>query len=225
MAQSELSTTDGSHASTLPLRAQLAIEPHTDSDCALLDTDGSSHEVTQQLKDPRTFESRFHTNASAESRECHSEVVVAEGDELAAEYLTSEVKTQCICPVFAESDCISQITAVRDNRLVVSVTLPNRVALRELMANLDAVDASVTIDWLVRAGSLQATTEINTDSITDKQQTALEKAIEMGYYEQPRTTDLGAIAAELGVSDSAVSQRLNNAETKLVKAYLDDMSD
>jgi predicted DNA binding protein len=93
------------------------------------------------------------------------------------------------------------------------------------MANLDAVDASVTIDWLVRAGSLQATTEINTDSITDKQQTALEKAIEMGYYEQPRTTDLGAIAAELGVSDSAVSQRLNNAETKLVKAYLDDMSD
>jgi predicted DNA binding protein len=42
----------------------------------------------------------------------------------------------------------------------------------------------------------------------------------MGYYEQPRTTDLGAIADELGVSESAVSQRLNNAETKLVEAYL-----
>jgi len=60
------------------------------------------------------------------------------------------------------------------------------------------------------------------DTLTDRQETVMRRAFEMGYYEQPRTTDLGAIASELGVSESAVSQRLNSAETKLVKAYLND---
>jgi predicted DNA binding protein len=220
MAQSESSAEgDSSGVGGQPLRARLAIEPHADSDCAILDADGTSNEVTQQLK-YHAFGSGQHSDSEADCRECHSTVVLEGGDDPTAAYLTSDVTTHCICPVFAESDCVSRITAVRGGTLIVAVTVRDRAALRELMRGLDAVDASVTVEWLVRGDSSAITTEIDTSSITDKQQTAIETAAEMGYYEQPRTTDLGAIADELGVSESAVSQRLNNAETKLVEAYL-----
>ncbi|WP_436934515.1 helix-turn-helix domain-containing protein [Halovenus marina] len=222
MAQSESSAEgDSSGVGGQPLRARLAIEPHTDSDCAILDADGTSNEVTQQLKYPE-FGPGQHSDSGTDCRECHSEVVLEGGDDLTAAYLTSDVTTHCICPVFAECDCISHITAVRDQKLIVDVTVRDRATLRELMRGLGAVDASVTVEWLVRGDSSTITTEIDTSSITDKQQTAIETAVEMGYYEQPRTTDLGAIADELGISESAVSQRLNNAETKLVEAYLHD---
>ncbi len=62
-------------------------------------------------------------------------------------------------------------------------------------------------------------------SLTDRQLRTLERAYEKGYYETPRGADLGDLAAELDVSRSAVSQRLNAAETKLVSAILEGRTD
>lgn len=55
------------------------------------------------------------------------------------------------------------------------------------------------------------------DGLTDRQREALRTAYETGYFEIPRQTSLEAIANELDVSASAVSERLRRAQTQLIE--------
>lgn len=205
-------------ASGNPLRAQLAIEPHPDSNCAL--TEGPEmRDVVQRLRvddDPDDGE------PCCSSFECHVEATSVAKSREGRQYHTSPVEHTCICPVFASNDCISQVKRVEDGRLIVVTTVPDRAALRDIMQDLDAIDANVDVEWLVRSDEPEATTEIDVSDITDKQRRAIETALEMGYYESPRQTDLSAVADRLDISESAASQRLNGAETKLVQALLED---
>ncbi len=103
-----------------------------------------------------------------------------------------------------------------------TVTVQSRDELRSIVSELNAVEATVSVERLVQGETTTHITEIETGTITDKQQEALELAASLGYYEKPRGADLGTIATELDISESAASQRLNAAETKLVQAFLAD---
>jgi hypothetical protein len=229
MAESMETGQRGSHGSPSGgvLRAQLAIEPHPDAGCAVVEQGEDAQDVNQHLK---VDQSRCGDGtdgagcgAGADATrcgECHTEMAFDDGEEDA--YLKSAVGTNCVCLVFEHHDCIPQITAVRSGAIVVTLTVASRGVLREIIDDLRGVGASVTVDWLVAGSTRGATTEIDVSSITDKQREAMELALDSGYYETPRETDLGELATELDVSESAASQRLNAAETKLVKSYLDD---
>lgn len=196
------------------LRAQLAIEPHQDSMCGVIDAGTEAKAVTHHLK----------TDADADSDldcgECHTEISYT--DDRNRAYLKSAVTTRCICPVFEEHDCIPKIKAVRSRSIIVTLTIPHREILQDIIADLRTVGATVSVDWLVRGSDTESTAEIDVSTITDKQQEAMETAKELGYYETPRRADLGDVATDLGISESAASQRLNAAETKLVQAFLEE---
>ena len=195
------------------VRAQLAIEPDPESSCAVANA-GETQDVTHHLK----IQSDDDAGVCGE---CHTELALPADDRDRA-YLTSDVNTNCICPVFENHDCIPEIRAVRSGTIIVALTVPRREVLRGILAELNTVGATVSIDWLVHSDQPDSVTEIDVSSITDKQREAMETARELGYYETPRETDLGELADELGVSKSAVSQRLNAAETKLVTAFLEE---
>lgn len=55
------------------------------------------------------------------------------------------------------------------------------------------------------------------DGLTDRQTEALRTAYEMGYFEVPRGASLDAVAAELGISASSLSERLRRAQTELIE--------
>jgi predicted DNA binding protein len=57
--------------------------------------------------------------------------------------------------------------------------------------------------------------------LTDRQHRVLAAAAERGYYETPRRTTLTALAADLGVAKSTLSEVLHRAEGTLVDRYLD----
>lgn len=205
-------------ATSDPLRVQLAIEPNPDSNCALAgETDQG--DVTQELRVDRDPDGG---TPCCSSYECHLETAPSDGSAGGRQYRTSSVERTCICPVFASGDCISRLKGVRNGEIIAVLTVPDRAALREIMQELDAVGATVDVEWLVRSDKPEATTEIDVSDVTDKQREAIETALEMGYYETPRGADLSAVADRLGISDSATSQRLNAAETKLVRAFLDE---
>lgn len=212
MAQSD--SADGSAGGGHPIRAQLAVSPHPDSTCAVVSEGRDATEVTHHLKSTPDTESR-------QCNECHTELSFDDEDGERT-YLKSAVGANCICPVFQQHDCIPRITAVDSGSVVVTLTVPRREVLQEVLADLREVGSSVTVEWLVNGTDTATTTEIDASSITDKQQEAMSLAREMGYYETPRQAGLSDIAGELDVSESAVSQRLNAAETKLVEAFLDD---
>lgn len=55
------------------------------------------------------------------------------------------------------------------------------------------------------------------DGLTDRQREALRTAYERGYFEIPRQASLEAVATELGISASSVSERLRRAQTQLIE--------
>lgn len=57
-------------------------------------------------------------------------------------------------------------------------------------------------------------------NISEKQRTALVKALDMGYFNIPRDATLDDLAAELGISKRAVSERLRRGQTNLVSDTL-----
>jgi len=56
--------------------------------------------------------------------------------------------------------------------------------------------------------------------LTDKQRAALETAIEMGYFEVPRTAHLDDIATELGISPSSASALLRRGARQFLSFHL-----
>jgi predicted DNA binding protein len=57
--------------------------------------------------------------------------------------------------------------------------------------------------------------------LTRAQSEALTLALELGYFEVPRRTSLEDLASELGVSDSATSQRLRRGLSTLLRATIE----
>ncbi|MFQ3295259.1 MAG: putative DNA binding protein [Halobacteriales archaeon] len=55
------------------------------------------------------------------------------------------------------------------------------------------------------------------DGLTDRQREALRTAYEMGHFEIPRKASLADVPGELGITPSALSERLRRAETHLIE--------
>lgn len=78
------------------------------------------------------------------------------------------------------------------------------------------VDAGVKID-IVSVHNPGLTSELTVRyDLTDEQRQTLQLALEEGYFEVPRRINLTELAAQLGISDSAVSQRLRRAITTVL---------
>lgn len=205
------------------LRAQLAIEPPPESGCPVVEMDGPVRDVEQTFKmNVSNCEDTADWDCLSDCGECHAKLGFEDCAKQEPLYLKSAVTATCLCPIFEKNDCIGQIKTVTSGSLIVTVTVPTRGSLRDLISELRATGATVTLEWLIRDHEDKPTTEFDVSSLTDKQQEALRLALESGYYETPREINLAGLADVLGISKSATSQRLNAAETKLVKAFLEE---
>lgn len=79
----------------------------------------------------------------------------------------------------------------------------------------DAMD--ITIDEVGRFPSARANPA---SDLSDRQWEALETAVELGYYDQPRATTHQEIASELGCAPNTASEHLQKAEAKLINAVV-----
>lgn len=105
-----------------------------------------------------------------------------------------------------------------DTSLHLVLEVANHDALLELLDVINTADVQARTENISQAGvAPDASVTIDLGILTTKQRETLELALESGYYERPRTVDLTYLAEELGVSKSAVSQRLRTAETKLIR--------
>jgi predicted DNA binding protein len=195
-----------------PLRARLAVTPPAETDCPVVSHCSQGAALGHSIK-PRG-------DTDTNEQECHAELICDDGAGTDQLYHQSAVGPACPCPTFKTYDCIPDLCGVRNGALIYVVSVPSRTGLRELVAAVRESGAAVTVEWLVTSTGESSLTEIDVSAITAKQRRALEAAVEAGYYETPRTASLGDIADRLAVSTSAVSQRLNTAETTLVKSLL-----
>ncbi|MFW5965437.1 MAG: helix-turn-helix domain-containing protein [Halodesulfurarchaeum sp.] len=133
-------------------------------------------------------------------------------------FVSSQITPGCFCLQFHHVECIPAFERTTHDSVIVSVQVPDRAALRELIERLRATDAHVSVRGISRrSGEDDGTIRIDTSEVTDKQLEALEVAVETGYYETPRCADLDVLADRLGVSKSAVSQRLKAVESRFAR--------
>lgn len=101
-------------------------------------------------------------------------------------------------------------------RMTISVADP--AAAQELLQCLGSTSENVSfsVDCVADSGAHPCV--ITVDHLSEKQREVVELAIEAGYYDEPRQATLSDLAEMLGVSPSAVSQRLNAVEHKLIRS-------
>lgn len=201
------------------LRARLRIEPHPDAGCAVLDAGARGERINQNEV--------CRDGSCADGCQCRVEVTVTEEEHAERQLVGSAVEDRCICPVFRQNDCVFEIESFQNSALFVSVSVPTRRALRDIVEGLREREASVHLEQILPLSNENGTQtiELDANSITDKQRKAIETAVRAGYYQTPRTASLDDLADELGVSRSAVSQRINAAESKLVQELVGARSD
>ncbi|AUX09561.1 bacterio-opsin activator HTH domain-containing protein [Halalkaliarchaeum desulfuricum] len=101
-----------------------------------------------------------------------------------------------------------------------SLQVRDRPTLQDVLRSLVQSDVQFEINRISDAGAHSSLAIVDLDALTDKQREAIELALERGYYDTPRETDLETLSDELGVSKSAVSQRLRVTESKLIQSVL-----
>lgn len=102
-----------------------------------------------------------------------------------------------------------------------TVSVPNHETGQKILQYLTVSvdDVTFTVDSLGESGPRPCT--LSVDEVTAKQMEAARLAVRMGYYQKPKEADLGDVADELGVSKSAVSQRLSALKRKMMVELID----
>lgn len=194
----------GSDTSFDYLQARFRIEPHSGADCQIVNAGNRNTTVKQTAV----------TNDEPLCK-CIAEISEEDGEHRLLERSVSEY---CICPVFYRHDCIATVESVGPGEMVVTIAAGEREEFVSIISALRELGATVRLLQLTRPNddTYERVLELEADAITNKQREAVRAAVESGYYDTPRKADLGDLADQLGVSRSAVSQRLTAVESKLI---------
>ncbi len=204
-------STDSRHEPT-PLRAILEVELPESIQCPVARETPNASAVTQTITG----------GGDGGGQTCQNEVTVADGTTTQTEYVSTSVDESCACAAIRQFECVFDLEGVRDGALRVSLVVPERSLLGDVVSALRETGASVDLRRISRLGDDGGSVELDATAITEKQREAVELAVELGYYDRPRGTDLAELADRLDVSRSAVSQRLNAVESTLVQSLVAD---
>lgn len=104
-----------------------------------------------------------------------------------------------------------------DESWTFDIRFPNHNAASRFYTQYDDPDHPITIQKSSPLVPARSRGEV----LTSEQRDALARALEAGYFEVPRETTLIELADEIGISDSAVSQRLRRGLANLLRHEVD----
>lgn len=140
--------------------------------------------------------------------------------------VSSEVD-RCAGSVFDEYDAVPEILEVTNAHLIVRTFLDENVDIDGLISDLEEVCESVKLKRVTTNFDRSVGRIIRDVDLTDftsKQRETIESAIRQGYYTRPREVTLAELAAEFGVSEQALAQRLSRAEQKIMEQLISEAS-
>lgn len=105
-----------------------------------------------------------------------------------------------------------------DGRTTLSVFGPAE-ALRETVDAIEAAGPPVSVD-VEGVGSLTGVVSTPGTRLSDRQREAAEAALDLGYYEVPRTASQADVAAALDCAPSTAAEHLRKAEAKVMRSAI-----
>jgi AraC-like DNA-binding protein len=142
---------------------------------------------------------------------------------------TASVEDTCACARVCGPGFTPVSLTVENGSLVVRAYVDSRDRLTAVIDSLRESDDEWRLRRLTTPDRKRdidaglATQLFEEVSVTEKQREAVRAAVEMGYYDEPRKASLADLASRLGISRSALSQRLNAVESKLVETLASEL--
>lgn len=179
--------------------------------------DAEAHLFSVRTSDLDRFEAGLEGDRTVEAFER-----VVEIDDEAVYRFEYRPDTLVLSGSIAELDGVSLGWINDGTAWTVRVWLPDRAALAALWADARERDVDVSLERVS-----EYTGPGGSDSpLTRAQRTAIRRAFEMGYFEEPRAATLSEVAADLGISQPAAGGRLRRGVRRLVAAtVVDDAAD
>lgn len=121
----------------------------------------------------------------------------------------------CACEVFSAYGCLPHLQDALDRSTVMATYVADRQVAWDLLESLGEVCDAVRLVRVTNDefGGTGRMAELDLSVLSEKQQQALKQAAEAGYYGTDRNVSLSDIAADMGISASARSQRLKRPRT------------
>lgn len=143
---------------------------------------------------------------------------------------TSDMGTDCPFRAFYDRGWIPRVEDTAGEHVRVATYLPDREALAEIIEVLKQTAEAFHVRRLTKIeldddGTERSTSTLDLTGLTETQRRTAVRAVETGYYEDPRETPHDELADEMGISKSALSRRLNAVEAAVMKAAFAGMSD
>lgn len=113
-----------------------------------------------------------------------------------------------------DADGLFHTAVAEGDHWTIGLRFSEQSAATRFYTRYDDTDHPITVQKTRQNGSSEPTLD---DVLTGEQRAALICAVNAGYFEVPRRTTLVELADELGISDSAVSQRLRRGMLNILQ--------
>lgn len=142
-----------------------------------------------------------------------------EQDGLSKKQFTSDICDHCPGVPFAKYGCIPRYQTVERGSFVMETYIEDTATLSAMVEDIRERCERVVVHSLMSVTDERHTDHCSVDLsvLTPKQCEAMFKAKRAGYYDPDSTVQLEEIAAQMDISSSALSQRLNRAEANIVR--------
>lgn len=129
----------------------------------------------------------------------------------------------CVCEAVERLGApVTDVSASRGT-LRLSFHATDVETVRTAVDDLDAAFGSVRIDRLARTGAGEDDDLVLVDRgrLTDRQREVLETAMDLGYFERPRSANATEVAERLDISPSTFAEHLAAAQSKVLDSLLE----
>lgn len=129
----------------------------------------------------------------------------------------------CPCECLGQFGCPVTRYVAREGRLTVVFHAADYDELQTVVNELRGLFPGVEIKRFARApggDTTRGSVLVDRRKLTDRQLEVLQKAYDVGYFENPRLANATEVADELGISPSTLREHLSAAERKLLGELL-----
>ncbi|MEF8801973.1 MAG: helix-turn-helix domain-containing protein [Halapricum sp.] len=152
---------------------------------------------------------------------CNVDAVVRDPSEecISTQYFENQLCEHCPGKVFGDHGCLPRYRAINEGSFVVETYVADTQAVADLVSDIRSVCENVSLRSIVSTDRSEFTEDCSVDlsALTEKQREAVYHAQEMGYYDPDSDVSQSEFAERIGISTSALSQRLQRAEGNILR--------
>lgn len=134
-------------------------------------------------------------------------------------------RQDCPCVSVEQFGCPVADVEARDGTLFVTFHVDEMDEIRRILTELRSQYEGLSVERIIRSETTRADStlvRVDRDVLTDRQTEVLRRALEMGYFERPRSATAGEVAASLDINRATFAEHLASAQRKLLPAIVDD---